>query len=113
MEAGPSDIPSHFFHLHPAADGSSDHLGVRDEIISDLLLADKGVRIGIRKFHAGKVLVPGRPVSNQGIPSFRAPALGDAPALEYEMSHSIFAEMLAHGHSRLAAADNKRIHFFD
>ena len=38
-EAGPPDIPSHLFHLNPAADGGGDHLGVRDEIISDLLLA--------------------------------------------------------------------------
>ena len=69
--------------------------------------------MGAGKRHAGKAVVPGRPVSNQGIPSFRAPALGDAPALKYEMSHATFAEMLAHGHSRLAAADDKRIHFFD
>jgi hypothetical protein len=29
------------------------------------------------------------------------------------MSHTTFAEMLAHGYTRLSAADNKRIHFFD
>jgi hypothetical protein len=57
--------------------------------------------------------MPGRAIGDQGIPPLRAPALGDPAALEDEMRHPAFAQMLAHGHPGLATADNERVYLLN
>ena len=111
-EAGPADVPLHFRDLHAAADGGGDFFCIGDEIVRDLLLVNESIG-GVRKLHPRKAVVPGRTISNQGVPSFRAPAFGNAVPLKDEMRDAALAEMLAHSHSGLTSTNNKRIYFLD
>ena len=56
--------------------------------------------------------MPGRTIGNQGVPSFRAPAFGNSVPLQHEVRHAAVTQVLAHGQTGLAAADNERLYFF-
>jgi hypothetical protein len=56
--------------------------------------------------------MPDRTVGNQGIPAPGAPRLSNAVALQNEVRHTEFAQVLAHGDASLAGTDNKRIYFY-
>src|SRR5262245_53043079 len=92
-----TDVPAHKSHLHAATDRGSDLFRISDEIVRDRLLGGKGIGIETGKLHAGKSIVPGRAIGNQGVPSLRPPALGNAVPLDDQMRHAAIAQMLAHG----------------
>ncbi|MDT4863763.1 hypothetical protein FQZ97_984840 [compost metagenome] len=56
--------------------------------------------------------MPGRTVGNQRIPAPRAPGFGDPIALQHEVRHPEFAQVLTHGHAGLTCANDKRIYFY-
>ncbi|CDX15699.1 hypothetical protein MPL3356_20008 [Mesorhizobium plurifarium] len=112
-ESRTADIPLHELDLDAAADRRIDLLGVGDEIVGDFLLGRKAVGTRHGKLHAWETVMPRRTVGHQRVPSLRAPALGDPAALEHEMRHPAFAQMLAHGHPGLAAADNERVYLLN
>ena len=108
----PASISLHFPDLHAAADGGSDLFRVSDKIVRNTLLGGKGIGIDIGELHARKSIMPGRTIGNQGVPSFRAPAFGYSLSLQHEVRHAAVAQVLTHGQTGLAAADNQRIYFF-
>ena len=56
--------------------------------------------------------MPGRTIGNQRVPSFRAPPFGNSVPLQDEVRHAAVAQVLAHGQTGLAAANNQRLYIF-
>jgi hypothetical protein len=112
-ETRSANIPFHFRDLHAATDGRRDQFGVSDKIVRDPFLGGKGIGIDIGELQTGKSIVPGRTVGHQRVPSFRAPAFGNSATLQDEVRHAAVAEVLAHGQTGLAAANNEGLYFFN
>lgn len=75
-KAGTVRIATHLLHLDATADRGVEFLRVGLEVIGDLILADKGVRVA-RKLQPREAVVPCRAVCHQRIPAPAAPAFGD------------------------------------
>lgn len=110
-------IPLHTQDLDATADRRRDFLGVGNEVIRhdflgrEIIITDS--RIDICKLKSREAVMPGRAVSNERIPSFRTPPLGNAMPLDDEMRHTMLAEMLTHGQASLASTNNKRVYAFN
>jgi hypothetical protein len=61
--------------------------GVGLQVLCNLLLGHKGVGRVSGKLQTRKAVMPSRPIADQRVPSFRAPALGNALALEYQVGN--------------------------
>jgi hypothetical protein len=99
--------------LDATADGGRDLFRVGDEIVDDLMLGREAIGIDAGESHVGKSVVPGRPVGNERIPPFRAPALRDPMALDDEMRRTALPQVRAHCEPGLTATDDERIDFHD
>ncbi len=96
-------------HVDPGADRCIEFFRIGFEVVRDLLLGGKGVRVQAGKFQARKAVVPRRAIGNQRIPAPGAPRFGDPVALQHQVRHPKLAQVLTHGHAGLTGTHNKRI----
>src|SRR5262245_18730348 len=95
-----------------AADWSADHLRIGLEVVGDLLLRHEGFRIAV-ELQAREPVVPGGSVGHQRVPASGAPFLGNTPPLQDDVRHASVAQVLAHSHAGLAAANDDDFDLFD
>ena len=112
QEAGAAGFLAKGLDLYMAADGGRDLLRVGLEIRHDPVLGGKTVGIDAGEGHVWKPVMPSRTVGDKGVPSFRAPALGDPMPFDDKMRHAAFAQVLAHRQPGLTAAYDKRLDFY-
>jgi hypothetical protein len=84
----------------------TDLLGVRDEVVGDLLLRGEGVGGGVGELQPREAVVPRGAVRDQGVPPLRAPSLGDAVPFQNDVRYAVGAQVLAHRHAGLARPDD-------
>lgn len=96
-------------HVDPGADRRIEFFRIGFEVVRHLLLGGKGVRVQACEFQAREAVVPGRTIGNQRIPASRAPRLRNTVALQHQVRHPEFAQVLTHGHAGLTGTHNKRI----
>ena len=111
-EPGATDIALDLQHIDAGADRGVEFFRVGFEVIGHPLFRGKAVRAQVVECQAGKAVVPGRAIGHQRIPAAGAPAFGDAVTFQHQMRHTQFAQVLAHGHTRLTGAHNQRICFY-
>lgn len=102
-------IAHDLLHLDAGTDRRVELARVRFEVVGDLVFRCERIGIEAVEFEAGETVVPRGAVRDQRIPATRAPALGDAAALEHEMRYAQLAQVLAHGHAGLTGAHDERI----
>ena len=115
-EAGPADASaSHVLDLHATSgSGASIISAYATKVIGNHPpWAQRHRARQPENVHAREPVMPGRTVGDQGVPSFRAPALGDAVPLQNEVRHAAGAQVLAHGQAGLPAADHQRLYLFN
>ena len=95
------------FYLDTSTDRGLYAVGVIDKIIGDTLLGDKIIGTVVAEFHSRESVVPGRTVSHQRIPSFRAPAFRDTVSLQHDMANAIGTQMFACGDTGLSCTNDK------
>ena len=110
-EAGTARLSTKGRNFNSTVDRSGDLLRVCDEVVYDLVSGRKAILIA-GKGHAGKSIVPGWPIGNQGIPPFGAPAFNNPMAFDDEMRPSALAQVLAHRQASLTTADDERFDRF-
>src|SRR6202035_180042 len=94
-ETGSAFKPANILYFYATTNGGCYPFCIVDKILGDLLLGRKPVRIDVRKFHAGKSIMPGRTIGHQRVPSLRAPAFRDTVPLEDDVRHAACGQMLA------------------
>ncbi|MNM91050.1 hypothetical protein D3C81_1033380 [compost metagenome] len=110
-KAGPPGVAHHLPHLDAGADRRIKLLRIRLEISCHVVLAGEAVGVDV-KCHAREAVVPGRAVGHQRVPAPGAPAFGNAIALQHQVRHAEFAQVLAHGDACLAGTHDQRVCFY-
>ena len=108
-EARTIAIALHALHFDPCADRCIEFFRIGFEVVRHLLLGGKGVRVKACEFQARKAVMPGRTIGDQRIPAPCAPRFGDTVALQHQVRHPKFAQVLTRGHAGLTGTHNKRI----
>ena len=103
----------YLLHLDAGAHGGLQLFHVGFEVVGHAFLGRKGFRRNAFECEAGKPVMPGRAVGDQGVPALRTPAFGDAVAFQHDMRHAHQRQVFAHGDAGLACADDQGVDFFD
>ncbi|MNZ86929.1 hypothetical protein D3C78_1057730 [compost metagenome] len=109
-KARPTAVALDLLHIHAGAYRCVELAGIGFEVIGDLFLAGKGVRVQALELKSREAVVPGRAVGHQRIPAPRTPGFGDAVALKNQVRDAQSAQVFTHGHAGLTGADDKGIY---